>query len=416
LMRPMISDESCLKCHAVQGYEAGDVRGGVGVSVPLQSLYALSKPRYYTTIFGYLGFWLLILCGIGYFWVIESIQVRERHDIQQTLRESEERFSLFMNNLPGIIFIKDEDSKILYTNQYMKDIYGTADWLGKMPFEIFPEQVANKIIGDDKKSLASGFLETVENIPDKHGINHIYKTRRFCIKRSSKPNLLGGIALDITEQKQVEDKVIASLQEKELLLQEVHHRVKNNMQIISSLLKLQADDIRDDKTVNVLNESQGRIYAMAAVHEMLYKSEKLSEIDIKLYLHDIAGNLSHTYSIDPQKVKINIESDEIMLNLDIAIPLGLTVVELLSNSIKYAFPNEMKGRIDIILHKLDGEFVEVIVKDNGFGMSEKIDWQNCNTLGLKLVQTLVEGQLGGSIDMQINNGTRFIIKFNMDFT
>ncbi|MCP4755282.1 MAG: PAS domain S-box protein, partial [Proteobacteria bacterium] len=217
------------------------------------------------------------------------------------------------------------------------------------------------------------------------------------------------LGYDITEQKLAEKRVKASLKEKEILIHEIHHRVKNNMNVISSLLKLQANSIEDEQTKNILKESQNRVYTMSAIHETLHGSENLSEIDLKRYLSKITNSIFQSSSVNPRKVKLNNDIEEIPISINQASPLGLVINELISNSLKYAFPEDREGEINVSMKKLDKGF-ELIVKDDGIGMPENLDWKNSNTLGLKLVRTLVENQLDGSIDMESHNGTRFIIK------
>ena len=220
---------------------------------------------------------------------------------------------------------------------------------------------------------------------------------------------------DITDRKQAEEQIKASLKEKQTLLDEIHHRVKNNMNIVSSLLKLQSNNIENDQIKDILKASQDRVYAMSAVHETLHGTENLSEIDLKSYLSKITTSIFQAYSTDNRKVKLNSDVDNSLISLNQAYPLGLTINELISNSLKYAFPANRTGEVTVNLKKLDKE-LELIVIDDGVGIPEKLDWKNSNTLGLKLVRTLVENQLDGSIDLDNTNGTRFTIKFNIDET
>ncbi|MBT4286421.1 MAG: hypothetical protein HOD92_03725, partial [Deltaproteobacteria bacterium] len=218
---------------------------------------------------------------------------------------------------------------------------------------------------------------------------------------------------EIAERKQGEELIRASLKEKETLLHEIHHRVKNNLTVVSSLLNLQANSINDDRLKEILKESQSRIYAMSTVHETLYGSENLAEIDLKLYLSKISGTLIQTYIDDPAKVTLKIKPAEIKVSIELASPIGLIINELISNSLKYAFPDKRTGEITVEMKKLDKE-LELTVADNGVGISEELDWKNSKSLGLKLVRNLVENQLDGSIDMESKNGTKFIIKFNIE--
>ena len=210
-----------------------------------------------------------------------------------------------------------------------------------------------------------------------------------------------------------EGEIKASLKEKEILLQEIHHRVKNNLTVISSLLRLQAGSMEDERLKEALKESQNRIYAISAVHETLHGSEKLSEIDLKSYLSKITASIFETYSVNPTKITLKNEIENSPIAINQAYPIGLVINELMSNSLKYAFPDERKGEIKVSLNKLDDQ-LQLIVLDDGIGMPDILDWKNANSLGLKLVRTLVENQLDGSIDMESSNGTKFTIKFNIE--
>jgi PAS domain S-box-containing protein len=222
-----------------------------------------------------------------------------------------------------------------------------------------------------------------------------------------------GMLQDITDSKQAEEQIKASLKEKETLLHEIHHRVKNNMQVISSLLDLQANGVKDEQIKGALRESQSRVHTMAAVHETLHDSDKLSEIDLKSYLSNITTAIFGTYSVEPGKVMLSNEIEELPVSINQASPLGLIINELISNSLKYAFPGDRKGEITVSIKKT-GDQLQLTVADNGAGIPEDLDWRNLNSLGLKLVRSLAEDQLGGSVEMESNNGTRFIIKFNLE--
>jgi two-component sensor histidine kinase/sensor domain CHASE-containing protein len=197
---------------------------------------------------------------------------------------------------------------------------------------------------------------------------------------------------------------------KELLLQEIHHRVKNNLQIISSLLNLQSKRINDKEIIEMLKDSQNRIKSMALIHEKLYNSKDLIGIDFGEYLRDLVANLFRSYSIDPNQIKLNMEINNISLGLDTAIPCGLIINELVSNSFKYAFPDGRKGEISVnIIPTNNGQFI-LTVRDNGFGFPEDLDIKRSKTLGLQLVYSLVE-QLEGTIELDRSTGTDFKITF-----
>ncbi|MCZ3364879.1 MULTISPECIES: PAS domain S-box protein [Methanobacterium] len=214
---------------------------------------------------------------------------------------------------------------------------------------------------------------------------------------------------DISERKKAENDIKASLKEKETLLMEIHHRVKNNLQIISSLLDLQANYVDEQEAINVLQESQNRVQSMAIIHEMLYQSIDLTSIDFISYIENLAHDLFLSYGAK-NHIKFFIKSEPILLNIETAVPCGLILSELISNSLKYAFPNHEPGKISVSINSYGEEF-ELIISDNGIGFPENIDFKSVNSsLGLRLVNTLVN-QLEGSIELDKTEGTKFKIKF-----
>ncbi|WP_321421202.1 histidine kinase dimerization/phosphoacceptor domain -containing protein [uncultured Methanobacterium sp.] len=218
------------------------------------------------------------------------------------------------------------------------------------------------------------------------------------------------VARDITERKEFENALKSSLNEKEVLIREIHHRVKNNMQIISSLLNLQKQYVNDEEAVNVLKESQNRVKSMAMIHEKLYKSRNFSEINFADYIRSLVSDLFYSYGVDSNRVKTIILLEEVMMGLETAIPCGLIVSELVTNTLKYAFPHQEKGEFKIELHSCSDGFYDLIISDNGVGMPENINFDETDTLGLQLVNSLVN-QLEGTIELSRDRGTKFNIKF-----
>ncbi|MGB9978280.1 PAS domain S-box protein [Methanobacterium sp.] len=229
-------------------------------------------------------------------------------------------------------------------------------------------------------------------------------------------NVIGvfAAARDVTELKKAEENIKSSLEEKEILLREIHHRVKNNLQIIISLLSLQKRYIKDNETRNILEESQNRVKSMAMVHEKLYNSESLVKIDFKEYIKDLTDSLFLTYKISPYVVKLNKKIDNIFFDVNTAIPCGLIINELVTNSLKHAFPQttdpeSKNNEIQIKLLQSQNNFV-LIVSDNGLGLPENIDFKSTESLGLRLVNSLVR-QLDGDIKIDRTEGTKFKIIF-----
>ncbi len=215
---------------------------------------------------------------------------------------------------------------------------------------------------------------------------------------------------DITRRKQAEEKMKASLEEKEVLLQEIHHRVKNNMQIISSLLNLQTRYVKDIQCREMFRESQNRIQSMALIHEKVYQSEDLSHIDFKEYVQSVVNGLIQSYDVNMNQVTIKIKVEDISLSIDTAMPCGLIINELVSNALKHAFPDRT-GEIMVTLRAVDG-IIELTVGDNGVGMPDDVDFKNAETLGLQLVTILAEDQLRGDINLDKSKGTVFTITFS----
>jgi two-component sensor histidine kinase len=219
--------------------------------------------------------------------------------------------------------------------------------------------------------------------------------------------------LDITARKQAEEKIKQSLSEKELLLQEIHHRVKNNMQVISSLLKLQAETIKDESLRSAFKDSQNRVRAMALVHEKLYQSKDFTHIPFRDYLQSLIRYLYQSYTPKAGTIELTSEIEELPLAITHAIPCGLIVNELLSNALKHAFPEERTGAITIGLRSPEPHTYELTVSDDGIGLPEAIDPHTTQSLGLHLVTILAEDQLKGEITVEREGGTRVRITFKM---
>ena len=214
---------------------------------------------------------------------------------------------------------------------------------------------------------------------------------------------------EVTERMQAEEKIKASLKEKEVLLKEIHHRVKNNMQVISSILNLQSRHIKNEQALKMFEDSQSRIKSMALVHEKLYESEDLANIDFAEYVHSITHYLFGLHEIRP-RIRSNVDIKDVLLDVNTAIPCGLIINELVSNSLKYAFPEGIEGEICIQLSSDKDGKVRLIVDDNGIGFPKDLDFRKTESLGMQLVIMLVE-QLEGTVELDKSKGTRFKITF-----
>ncbi|MBI5249366.1 MAG: PAS domain S-box protein [Desulfomonile tiedjei] len=217
--------------------------------------------------------------------------------------------------------------------------------------------------------------------------------------------------LDITDRKRAEESLKASLREKEVLLSEIHHRVKNNLQIISSLLRLQSRNIPDPDYKRIFMESQDRVQSMALMHEDLYESRDLGNVDFRGYVNRLVNNLFLSYGIDQSRINFQSEIDRVSIGIDTAVPCGLITNELISNSLKHAFPHNGAGEIGVALKSTGEGRFELSVWDNGIGMGQGLDLEQAQTLGFRLVTTLTR-QLRGKIVMDQGPGSRLIISFS----
>ena len=217
---------------------------------------------------------------------------------------------------------------------------------------------------------------------------------------------------DITEIKEAEARLGASLREKEILLKEIHHRVKNNMQLVSALLSLQANYVDDDRLKEAFQESRNRIAAMTLVHEALYQSTSFAEIDFKKYLEQLASALKTAYMNSRVTIKINVGSNGFKVGIDFAIPCGIALNELITNSLKHGFPDNREGNVVIDLTTDSSGGFEISAADDGVGLPPDLDWRNSTSLGLHLVVILVEKQLEGVLEARVDGGAKFVMRFD----
>ncbi len=216
--------------------------------------------------------------------------------------------------------------------------------------------------------------------------------------------------VDITERKKYEESLKSALKEKEVLLSEIHHRVKNNLQIIDSLMGMQSDRVDNEQALAAFQESQNRVRSIAMIHQILYESHDFSKVDIKSVVRSLVDNLTQSYGIDAMQVVVNLDVGNVQLPIDKSIPLGLIVNELVSNTLKHAFPNKREGELNLTIRNINQDEILFAIEDSGVGIDKEFDFDHSTTLGLSLVQTLVD-QLGGTLEIRRSNPTRFEIVF-----
>jgi PAS domain S-box-containing protein len=225
-------------------------------------------------------------------------------------------------------------------------------------------------------------------------------------------NILQQAQNEIQQREQAELKLRSALAEKEVLLKEVHHRVKNNLQIVSSLLHLQAQTIQDPQVIKAIQESQNRIESISLIHKNLYTNPNIGKLDIAEYITNLVTGILLSYQIIPGQISLQTDIDSVILNVDQAIACGLIINELISNALKHAFPDKNTGQVNISLHKNKNHDIEMRIQDNGIGLADNIDWMTTSSLGLSLVYDLVTEQLEGSITIERHQGTIFNIQFS----
>jgi PAS domain S-box-containing protein len=327
---------------------------------------------------------------------------------EKILREKQYSEKL-INNLPGIFFALDYNTNMLQINDRFSQVSGyTPEEIKNMKGPDFvakeEREHSEKII---REIYEKGESYTEANFLCKDGRTIPYYFTGSRIIKDGKPIIIG-TGVDITERKQWEEKIKESLKEKEMLLKEVHHRVKNNLQMISSILNLQSINIHNKQALEAFQESQNRIRSIALIHEKLYQTKYLSNVNIKEYISEISSKLFSSYYTALKEIKLNLKCEELYLDVDKCIAIGLILNELISNSLKHAFTDKTKGEIKINLYKENQDKLILIVSDNGKGMPKNLDYKNSETLGLQLIFTLVD-QHNGTIEVNKTKGVTFKI-------
>lgn len=336
-------------------------------------------------------------------------------EAENKLKESEGLLRGIFNNMPSGMSVyqvkndglKGSDYIIKEFNQTSQQIEGMKreDVVGRSLYDIRPNIDEYGLIPIFKKVLDTG--EPI-HYPAKIYVDEKFTNwyENYVFKTST--GEIVSIYNDVTEQVMAKEKLKKSLDEKDVLLREVHHRVKNNMQIISSLLNLQSGYVGEEEA-NILKSSQMRVKSMAMVHEKLYHSSSLSKIGMSDYIQSLVSDLFYSYIVKEGQIKLITEIENIEFNIETAIPCGLIINELVSNSLKHAFPNERKGNINISLKPKTDQY-ELIIMDDGIGLSKDFELKNIDSLGLQLVNSLIH-QLEGEMEIDHNQGTKFIITF-----
>ncbi|HEV2687842.1 MAG TPA: histidine kinase dimerization/phosphoacceptor domain -containing protein [Bryobacteraceae bacterium] len=336
----------------------------------------------------------------------------EARKAEEALQASETRFHLFMNNSPALAFIKDEDGRILYINSTCERTWNTtlAKCAGKLDCELWPADVAATLHAHDLSVLRSGASDrAIEQLPLPNGSELQLLSFRFPFADANGRQLLGKVSVDISEQVRTEQALSAAFSAKEALLRELHHRVKNNLQVISSLLAMQAASLNDFGVAQALEESQKRVQCMALIHERLNQNN-LDRLDFREYVETLSRDLFYSRCVDPARVGLRFELEPVLLGSGQAMPCGLILNELVSNSLQHAFPGGRTGEIVISLSCDRNDLVTLAVADDGVGLRADFDLSPSTSLGLQIVEILTQ-QLEGTLHRETGNGAAFSLRF-----
>jgi PAS domain S-box-containing protein len=338
-------------------------------------------------------------------------EITERKQAEKALRESRNELRAMYDAITDLMTVISPDYRILSANRVVEKQFG-KDLVGRVCYEVY--QGRNETCPDCPTKKAIETRKPASSFQPETKVSPPVEIDAFPIL-NDEGEVIAVVehGKDVTERRRAEERLKESVREKEVLLQEIHHRVKNNMTVISSLLKLQADKVRDKQYREMFNESINRIKTMALIHENLYRSADLSKIVFSDYLKDMAENIYGSYGMDAHKAHLIKELEKITLPLNTSIPCGLIVNELLSNSLKYAFPDDRRGEIRVALRKNDNDEVELMISDNGVGLPMDLDFKNTGSLGLNIVNALVR-QIGGNIELHREQGAEFLITFRSD--
>ncbi|MFW6131212.1 MAG: histidine kinase dimerization/phosphoacceptor domain -containing protein [Candidatus Aminicenantaceae bacterium] len=331
---------------------------------------------------------------------------------------------------------KKTEEKLLLSQFTLDSVINAIFWIGRDGHIHYANKSTCNLLGYSEKELSSMTVHDIDpNYPKEEWESRWknLKKKRSLIKESSLIKKDGTtfpveisanyleffgkefnctFVRDISDQKLDEKKIQNSLREKETLLKEIHHRVKNNIQIISSLLRLQAKNIQNTKIADILKASQSRIKSMALVHEKLYQDEELSKINISNYIKSLVNSLFNMYKIDKKRIKVKLDLEELYINIDTAIPVGLIINEIVSNSLKHAFPENKKGNISIELFKGKKDKYILQISDTGIGLPQGFDVYKTDTLGTSLIVDLTQ-QLEGTLNISHNNGVIYSLEFEL---
>lgn len=390
-------EEPCVDCPVLKSFETGlqheDVRG-----TPNGDFYRIrSYPAFDDD-----G----LLVGVVEF----GKDVTEHYKAELALKESEERMRLIIESSKDLVIVNDKDLRYTYFNGPPEYGIKSEDLIGKTADDFHVDEMTRQIQFEIEAVLKNKSDLVSETEMEWNGKKMWFHNYRYPIKNESgEVKEVASVCRNISDLKRTEKKLLKSLAEKELLVKEVHHRVKNNLQMIHSLLNLQSRKFADDEVKSVILESQNRIRSIALIHEKLYRSDDLSEINCREYVESLASTIKSIYNFNPANLSIDIIIDDLFIGIDKAIPYALLVNELITNSLKHAFDPGDKGKI-VIKSGFSDEHYYLSVEDDGKGLPDGFDIDLADSFGLQLVTILTE-QLEGKLEISGGKGTRIKVVF-----
>ena len=338
-------------------------------------------------------------------------QIEKSLIIERSAAEYERAKSdAILASLGDAVSIQTRDFKVIFQNDIHKGMIG--EHLGEFCFKAYEGRDAVCDGCPVDKTFKDGEVHTVTRSLEMDGVVRYFEITASSIKDPA-GNISVGIEVvrEITERKHMEEELRQALNDKDLLMREVHHRVKNNLAVVQSLLSLQMQDISDDKSKAYFVDARNRVKSMTMIHEMLHRSGDITRLSSSEFIRKFVKTLFSNYKIKINYIKLHYDIDDIELDADTMIPLGLIINELVSNALKYAFPNEMKGTLGISLKKTGEGNYELAVKDTGVGLPEDFDIQKVTSLGLMIVDSLVS-QINGALEVSGKDGAEFRIIFS----
>ncbi len=350
----------------------------------------------------------------------ELEESRKKKQLHYELDAAEQRLKTLAHITNDAIMLINEKRQIYFWNPAAERIYGykadeilNKDYMYFIVPKALQQEYAKRFDDFQKTGHDAALNKPFEFLAVKKDGTEFFTEVTFSAFKVNDHCHLAGISRDIAARKRNEQKMKNLLSENETFLKEIFHRVKNNFQLIHSLMSLQINRLDDQKLIEILNESKNRIHSMSIIHQKLYQSKNLKHFDFSDYLNTLVYQLYRTYCTDFDKISLKLDIDKVILSIDQAIPCGLIVNELVTNSLKYGFPGllNIEGEISVRLKQKSDKTVELMVSDNGVGIPENINLEKPVSLGLELVTMLSKEQLNGDLQLDGKSGTKFVIRF-----